>query len=154
MRTEIDHIITRFETMLHKEPWFGRSADELLGEVNPEKVFEKPGNNQHSLADLIWHMVTWAQFTLNRIEKIKDKENPDEDWRKIDPAVHGWMMGVTEFKNIHQKILGHLRQHNDEWLNEKVDYRKYNFRFLLEGLLQHDIYHLGQVAYVNKLVAG
>ena len=24
-----------------------------------------------------------------------------------------------------------------------VDYREYNFRFLLHGIIQHDIYHIG-----------
>ena len=153
MKKEIDAIITSFENMLHGEPWFGRSADELLAEVDPGKVFEKPRKGAHSLADLAWHMITWAQFTLNRIEKVKDKdENADPDWRKINHAIHTWQNAVAEFNSIHNKIIAHLRKQEDKWLNEKVDYRKYNYRFLLEGLIQHDIYHLGQVAYLNKMV--
>jgi hypothetical protein len=34
-----------------------------------------------------------------------------------------------------------------------VDERKYNFRKLLHGLIQHDIYHLGQIAYIKKIAS-
>jgi hypothetical protein len=46
-----------------------------------------------------------------------------------------------------------LKKKEDAFLEEKVDYRNYNFRFLLNGLVQHDIYHLGQIAYVGKMLA-
>ena len=75
------------------------------------------------------------------------------DWRKIDPAVHSWDKGVAEFKTLHKKIIELLETKDDEFLNGTVDYRKYSFRFLLNGLVQHNIYHLGQVAYVKKLLA-
>jgi hypothetical protein len=31
-----------------------------------------------------------------------------------------------------------------------VPTRSFNYRFMLNGLLQHNIYHLGQIAYVKK----
>jgi len=46
-----------------------------------------------------------------------------------------------------------LEKRDDEFLKEMVDYRKYDFRFLLNGLMQHNIYHLGQVAYLKKLLS-
>jgi hypothetical protein len=45
-----------------------------------------------------------------------------------------------------------LLQKDDSFLDEPVEYRKYDFRFLLNGLIQHNLYHTGQIAYVNKLL--
>ena len=42
--------------------------------------------------------------------------------------------GMAEFKEIHNKIIAILKTKNDEFLAEKVDYRDFNFRFLLHGL--------------------
>jgi hypothetical protein len=82
------------------------------------------------------------------------------DWRVINlptgqagPKTHSWKKGLAEFKAIHKKIITLLEKKDDLFLKEKVDYRKYNFRFLLNGLIQHNIYHLGQVAYVKKLLS-
>ena len=60
---------------------------------------------------------------------------------------------MSEFKRVNKKIIAVLKTKNDEFLKEIVDYRKYNFRFLLNGMMQHHIYHLGQVAYINKLLS-
>lgn len=156
--TEISAIILRIENCNNAEPWFGRSIYALLGDIRPEKAFEQitisSENPGHSAADLLWHMITWAEFTLHRIQQIK---MPDlaaaeaDDWREIDPAVHTWKKGMATFKKLHQQIILELKKKDDHFLNEKVDYRKYNFRYLINGLIEHNIYHAGQIAYINKL---
>ena len=93
---------------------------------------------------------------LHLIRKLKKEKmiSADEqlDWREINPKIHTWEKGLAEFKDIHKKIVELLNQKDDKFLREIVDYRKYNFRFLLNGLIQHNIYHIGQVAYVKKLL--
>ena len=155
MNKEILAIINEMETVLDGEPWFGRAVYELLQEVDASRAFIKPGPGAHSMVELLYHMITWAEFTLKRIEKDQsfDLEASEKlDWRQIDPQIHGWEEGLSQFIAIHQQILAHLKEKEDDFLNEKVDFRKYDYRFLLKGLLQHNIYHLGQIAYVKKLL--
>jgi hypothetical protein len=74
------------------------------------------------------------------------------DWREINPKIHTWKKGLAEFKTIHKKIIALLKKKDDSFLKEIVDYRKYNYRFLLNGMIEHTIYHLGQIAYLHKLL--
>lgn len=154
MNKELQSIIHNLERVNSGTPWFGRPVYEILDEIDPAIVYKKP-NKQHSLADLLYHMITWADFSLHRIKGDKEKDMAafeKLDWRKIDPKVHTWEKGLKEFKRIHIEIVELLNQKDDSFLKEVVDYRNYNFRFLLNGLIQHNIYHLGQVAYVKKLL--
>ena len=154
MNKEIQSIIANLERVNTGQPWYGKAVYEMLDEIDPAIVYKKP-NKQHSLAELLYHMITWADFTLHRIKGDKEKDMAafeELDWRKIDPEVHTWEKGLTEFKNIHKEIVELLNKKDDEFLKEIVDYRQYNFRFLLNGLIQHNIYHIGQVAYVKKLL--
>jgi uncharacterized damage-inducible protein DinB len=155
MNKEIQSIISNLQAVNNGESWFGRSVYTILDEVDTSKIYIKPNNTEHSLIELLYHMLTWAEFTLKRIEKgqIQDMGAFEKkDWREIDPAVHSWEKGLAEFKSINEKIIQLLNEKDDEFLKEIVDYRKYNFRFLLNGYIQHNIYHLGQVAYVKKLL--
>ncbi|HEX5652952.1 MAG TPA: DinB family protein [Chitinophagaceae bacterium] len=155
MNKEILAIINEMETVLDGEPWFGRAVYEILQEVDASKAFVKPGPDAHSMVELLYHMITWAEFTLKRIEKDQsfDLEASEKlDWRQIDPQIHGWEEGLSQYIAIHQQILAHLKEKEDAFLNEKVDFRNYDYRFLLKGLVQHNIYHLGQIAYVKKLL--
>ena len=156
MNKEIQSIIRNIRNINSGEPWFGRAVYTILEEVDVSKVYIRPNHSEHSLIELLYHMITWADFTLKRIEndKISDRSGAAGlDWREINPKVHTWKKGLAEFKAIHKKIVTLLQKKDDLFLKEKVDYRKYNFRFLLNGLIQHNIYHLGQVAYLKKLLA-
>jgi uncharacterized damage-inducible protein DinB len=156
MNKEIQSLLSQLQNVNSGKPWFGRAVYEILDEVDKKKTSIKPSNSEHSLTELLYHMITWADFTLKRIEKdkINDLAAAEElDWRTINPKVHTWKKGLAEFKAIHKKIIDLLKKKDDSFLQEKVDYRKYDFQFLLNGLVQHNIYHLGQVAYLNKLLS-
>lgn len=160
MNAEINTLIEKIENINSGEPWFGRSVYELLDEVDAGKAHTRvqvmahtPG---HTLATLLWHMVTWASFTLQRIEKNKDQDpasTEEPDWRTIDPKIHTWKKGLTTFKSIHKKIIQHLKEKNDPFLDEIVEHRQYDFRFLINGMIEHNIYHAGQIAYIHKLLS-
>ncbi len=155
MNKEIQSIIRNIENILSGQPWFGRGVYEILAETDVSKVYTKPNSTEHSLIELLYHMNTWAEFTLKRLEGDKEEDlaaAERKDWREIDPAVHTWEKGVAELKAFHEKIISLLQTKEDAFLKEMVDYRQYNFRFLLNGLIQHNIYHLGQIAYLNKLL--
>jgi uncharacterized damage-inducible protein DinB len=155
MNKEIQSIIRSIENTNNGTPWYGRPVYELLEEIDPAIVYKKPNENSHSLADLLYHMITWSDFALKRIEGDKEKDMAafeKMDWRMIDPAIHTWKKGLTEFRYIHKKIIQLLEKKDDEFLKEIVDYRNYNFRFLLNGFIQHNIYHIGQIAYLKKLL--
>ncbi len=155
MNPEIASIIEGLEETLSGQPWYGKSFQALAADVQGDKIYTKPNPQSHSLADLLYHMITWADFTLLRLRKKEQDMNDVEamDWRQIDPAVHTWEKGTKEFGDIISAIVEELKTFDPAGLEEKVDYREYNFRVLLNGLVQHAIYHLGQVAYVNKLLS-
>ena len=157
MRQQIGHIISSLRTAVEGEPWFGKPVMSLLHEVDPAIVYKKPNDESHSLIELIYHMINWAEFTLRRIEGEDDADIAEfekNDWRQIDTNGHTWEKAVAQFKVTNDLIIDALQAKTDEFLNEKVDYREYNFRFLLNGLIQHHIYHAGQIAYLKKLLAG
>ena len=156
MNKEIQSIITNFENTLNGEPWFGRAVYNLLDEIDEAKVFTKPSDTEHSLIKLLWHMNTWAEFVLANFENKNSEELKaieENDWRTIVPKKHSWKKGMEELKSIHKKITEILNTKEDLFLKEMVPNRKFNVRYMLNGLIQHNIYHAGQVAYLKKLLS-
>lgn len=156
MKTEVQSIIADLGNTLDGAPWFGRPVYALLREVDDSIAFKRPVTGSHSLIDLLYHMLTWSQFSLDRLSKAKiDDMNAFDktDWREIDPEIHNWDEGLAELIATHQQIIAILQTKDDAFLNEPVEYRSYDFRYLLKGLVQHNIYHAGQVAFLKKLLA-
>ena len=87
MNKELQSIINSLQRVNTGQPWYGRPVYEMLEEIDPTIVYKKP-NKQHSLIELLYHMITWADFTLKRIEGDKEKDMAafeKLDWREIDP---------------------------------------------------------------------
>lgn len=155
MNKEIQSIVRNFQNVLEGEPWYGRPVYQILDETDPASVYKKPNEDGHSAIELLYHMITWADFTLSRLNNDTKKDMAyfeSMDWREIDPSVHTWTAGMNQLKDIHQQIMTILATKDDLLLKEKVEDRNYNFRFLLNGLIQHNIYHMGQIAYIRKFL--
>lgn len=156
MNKETQYIIKSFESTLSGQPWFGRAVYEILGEVDESKAGTKPNGTEHSMLELIWHMNTWAEFVLGAVENRSVEEMKKieaNDWRNIDPKTHTWKKGIEQLRAIHTTITELLNQKSDDnFLSEVVPTRKFNYRFMLNGLVQHNIYHLGQIAYLKKML--
>lgn len=155
MNKEIQSIIRNLHNVNSGQPWYGKPVYTLLEEVNPSMVYSKPNTTGHSLIDLLYHMIIWAGFVLKRVEGETEKDPAafeKLDWRPIDPALHSWEKGGEEFKSIHSTINKLLDSKEDDFLKEMVEGRNFNFRFMLNGLIQHNIYHAGQIAYLKKLL--
>jgi len=155
MNREILLIVEQLKDVYDGEPWFGKSVHDILKEIDEAIVFEKPGT-QHSILELLWHMTTWKEFTISRLHNEDDKSVhffESNDWRILDHSDKKlWQAGLERFAELHNELVELVQQQKDEILSEQVIGRKYNFRKLLYGIIQHDIYHLGQIAYIKKLL--
>lgn len=59
---------------------------------------------------------------------------------------------MQKLDEMQSELIDVLQKEKDNRLIEIVPGRKYNFRDLLYGIVQHDIYHIGQIAYLTKLL--
>ena len=155
MNNEILHIIEQLRDAFEGDPWYGRSLKALLSEVNEDIAFERP-SGQHSILELVWHMVNWRAFTVACI--AKDGTKPlssfeENDWQVLDHADKSlWQKGLKDLYQSQEELVQLLQGLQDSILEETVPDRNYNFRKLFDGIVQHDVYHLGQIAYLTKLL--
>lgn len=155
MNTEINRIIDNLLNVFSGDPWYGKSISAVLEEVQPELVYEKPAPDSHSIIELIYHMTDWSTFACHRLEKINQAGPPPPNtfaFSMTNLDVNTWNNGIAQFTAFNNKIITLLRASDDSLLEETVEFRTYNFRYMLEGLIQHNIYHLGQIIYLHKLL--
>jgi hypothetical protein len=155
MNTEILKIAEQVKDCYEGKPWFGKSVKTLLKEVNHHIAFLKP-DNQHSIVELLWHMILWREFTINRLRKddsITLQYFDENDWRQLNHNdVSLWKKGIKRIEETQSELIEVLQQQQDELLLEIVPGKEYDFSQLLYGIMHHDIYHIGQIAYLNKML--
>jgi uncharacterized damage-inducible protein DinB len=156
MNREILRIAEAMKEAYEGDPWYGKSASVLLSEADASLAFENP-SGEHSMVEILWHMINWKEFVISRMREIPTKNIrvfEENDWRSIKPSeVTMWPDGLRRYHELHNELHFLIQQQKDELLHQTVPDRKYDFRKLLNGVMQHDIYHLGQIAYLQKLLS-
>jgi len=110
-----------------------KNAKALITEVNEQAVFEKP-NGQHSILELVWHMITWREFTINRLRN--DKENDlryfeVNDWQNLDHNNKSlWQQALHRLHQTQNELIEVLQTQKDNLLSKTVEGRNYDFRKL------------------------
>jgi len=86
MNGEIRSIIDNLKEVLSGNPWYGKSALTLFNEIDPALVFQKPNDQSHSQIELLFHMLTWTEFTQHRL--MKDQQMDAETGGSAGLACH------------------------------------------------------------------
>ena len=157
MNTEVRAIAAQLRDSFEGDPWWGRNARTLLGEVDEATAFQKL-SGQHSILELVWHMINWKEFAISRVHEMEGKDLQyfeTNDWRKLDHTHKSlWKQGLEKLFYLHTELVDILEVQTDELLDQPVSERQYTFRKLFHGVHQQDVYHLGQIAYIVKLQKG
>ena len=148
--TEIDRITRLLEKTFDRQPWYGSSVMEILKTVNPLIVNQRIGET-HSIAELVEHMISWRTFATKRLQgeeafQVNDATN--------FPSSHTWEDTLKRLHQSQEELLKATKQFPEERLNELVPGNQFRYTYytLLHGIIQHDVYHLGQIALLKKVI--
>ncbi|WP_020571122.1 DinB family protein [Neolewinella persica] len=142
----------QYHIMHGKLPMFGRGVEESLEPIS-EADFHRPVGHR-TIAQLIGHMVAWRRNTalrLRRLPRTKIELNSPEDWPDYSGKRKAEML--AELAETKEQMLVAVAEFDYSTSEEKVhpDYYYLN-RNLLDGAIQHDIYHLGQINLLASLL--
>jgi uncharacterized damage-inducible protein DinB len=153
-KSELKGLIIELKSIYNGKPWYGESFTKVTGKIPVSNAYWKPSPSSHSIAQIVLHIIYWRQLLLKRLEgdlnfksSIKSEENwPSEKYIKN----LGWPSILKLMDSSHIKLIRLLQKQNDSLLDENFN-DKITYRNLIKGILQHDLYHLGQIAYLNSI---
>jgi hypothetical protein len=78
----------------------------------------------------------------------------EENWPPVaDAGEDAWRAAVANLGEVGRRLRGAVRKLSDEDLERIVGGREYSVYFLLHGIVQHGLYHAGQIALLKKASA-
>ena len=134
--------------------WQGESIAEKLKNITEAEAFQQPLSDVHSVAEIVWHCIYWRKVFLKRV--AGDQLYRDQTVQALNflPLAElrekGWHALRAELDQTQSDILGVLHTQRDSFLEAQYQ-PGYTFDYLVEGLIQHDIYHLGQIGLVIRM---
>ena len=77
-----------------------------------------------------------------------------EDWASVTTAnAQEWAAATKRLFATSERLAGAIEKFGDARLSEIVPGRQYDFYYLFHGIVQHSLYHAGQIGLLKKALA-
>ncbi|MBL0938897.1 MAG: DinB family protein [Gemmatimonadaceae bacterium] len=144
---------------LHGPAWHGPALLEALGDVTVSEAFHRPESGAHSIAELAVHAVAWMEEVERRLGGSEPAEPERGDWPspgKRSQANWDALRALVEATG--NSLDARMASFKSEHLLDKVGSGIHNaplgsgvpYIVMLNGVIQHNVYHAGQVVLLKK----
>jgi len=153
--TEIERIQDQLKRAYEGNAWHGPSVREVLDGMTAAQAHARPLANGHTIYELVRHIAVWEDVGRRRLQgDPADVEiSSPEDWpRPNDTSEEAWAQAKIALDRGHQALVEAISNMAESHLDEPVYEGKSSVYVTLHGVIQHDLYHAGQIAILKKAV--
>lgn len=155
MTDETKRLLKNISATYDGQAWHGDNIITILSGVTTEAASRRPEKLNHSIAEIVCHMTAWRYFVVEKLKGNSSYEVWDTElnWLKKDSLTEDeWQSIKDGLQKSQTTLLQAIETMPEDQLKSIVEGRKYNFRLMLQGIVQHDIHHAGQISIIKKLV--
>jgi uncharacterized damage-inducible protein DinB len=150
----INNLIRQLNEIQEGSLWFDQSFKDKFDALSQEEAFTKPHPLLHSVAEHVSHILEWRKECILRYNGGKTElMNSPDDWKDNTALKElGWENLKSALYDSRTELINLIANRDDTYLDIKFMDTDYTFHYLMEGIIQHDLYHLGQIGITIKLL--
>jgi len=148
--TEIARISDQLKHAFEGGAWHGPAVKEVLKGVTAVQAAQKPIPKAHSVWELVLHIAVWENAVKKWLSgDLSFKVSDEEDWQPVkDTGDAAWEKTLSNLEKGHMELRETISRLSDSELDKVL--KKATVYDLLIGIIQHDLYHAGQIAILKK----
>lgn len=150
----IKDIIRQLEDAESGDLWLDENFEKKLARVSDEEAFVRPLPELHSAAELLSHLIVWRRVNVRRMmgESLDMPDDHPDNWKSNEllKTHYTWKSLKEDFHASQQEVIAMLTGKDDSYLDTVSTHYGKTFKYLLEGLIHHDMYHMGQLGITIK----
>lgn len=153
--SETTRLADQIRRAFEGDAWHGDSVLEILKDVKAAAAAARPIKNAHSIWELVLHIAAWDGAVLRRTGGKAVTLSDEENFPPVkDTSGAAWKKAVEYLKQTHEQLVKAVAAFPDSRLQElvpgKVAQPYYDFFYMFAGIVQHELYHAGQIALLKK----
>ena len=145
--SEIERIVDQLDRAFEGKAWHGPPVMKILRGITANQAAARLFPDTHTIREIVAHMTAWKRVVTRRISGEVVRVTPAQDW----PSPRGpWADAVAELRRAHRGLVKAVRKLPAARLRDRVPGKGHDFYVSLHGMVQHDLYHAGQIALLKK----
>lgn len=153
--TEVQRILDQMDRAFSGDAWHGPSLMALLEGISAEKASQHSIRGAHSIWELVNHIAAWHRIVRQRLNGELVELTGEIDWPPVwDASEVAWQRALESLSESQARLRGQVEPLGDDLLQEKPAGNADSRYVILHGVVQHDLYHAGQIAVLKKALLG
>ena len=153
--SEATRIADQLRRAFAGDAWHGDSLFEILDGVTAAQAAARPFKNAHTIWELVLHIAAWDNAVLRRLGGVAVELSDTQNFPTVtDTSETAWRKALAEVQRVHDELVEAVSVLPDSRLDEIVPGKEgahYTFYYMLHGVVQHELYHAGQIALLKKM---
>ena len=134
--------------------WHGDSLLKILDGISAAQAAARPIKGAHSIWELVLHIAAWDAAVLRRLSGKAASVSKARNFPVIkDTSKVAWHSALGHLKQVHEELVAAVAAFPDSRLGRGVPGKpaRHTYYYMLHGVVQHELYHAGQIALLKKL---
>ena len=152
--TETFRLADQIRRAFEGNAWHGDSVLELLADVNAKTAAARPIQDAHSIWEILLHVAAWDAAVTRRAGGTAVTLTDEQNFPPVNDTIESaWTYAIETTKKTHHELIKAVAAFPDSRLAEQVPgetQNYYNFYYMFSGIVQHELYHAGQIALLKK----
>lgn len=151
---EIERIADQLKRSFAGKAWHGPAVQELLQGVSAADANARPIANVHNIWELTLHIGAWENAAVRRLSGDRAELRDDEDWSTVQGRdEEAWAQVKKNLDAGHEMLVQAITKLDESRLDEPILEGMTSVYGTLHGVIQHNLYHAGQIAILKKALA-
>ena len=149
--TEVERILDQMDRAFSGDAWHGPSLMALLEGVSAENASVHSIRGAHSIWELVNHIAAWHRIVHQRLSGELVEPTSEMDWPPVwDASEVAWQRALGSLAEGRARLRRVVEGLRDDLLQDKPAGNSDSRYITLHGVVQHDLYHAGQIAVLKK----
>jgi len=150
-RTELERVVDLLDRAGGGDAWHGPSVAAVLSTLTAAQAALRPLPNGHTIWELALHIAVWDRVVARRLAGERVEPTPAEDWPSPgQPTDDEWERTLTGLREARAVLRASILAFDARRLGETAPGGNYSVYVMMHGVIQHDLYHAGQIALLRK----
>tara|TARA_R110002020_G_scaffold117986_1_gene269620 strand:- start:11737 stop:12198 length:462 start_codon:yes stop_codon:yes gene_type:complete len=148
---EVQRIKSLFDKIYRGPNWIEVDIISVLSKLSAQQAAKRILPKSNSIWEIVVHMVRWRENVLLRVQGTEIATPVTNYIETVErPTEAEWVLVLQDMERSQEKWLGYLSSVKVEAFDKRYRPNNMDHYDHIMGILQHDAYHLGQIAMQVK----
>lgn len=149
---EVARILDQLRRAWDGDAWHGPPVLRVLEGVPAAVADARPVLGGHTIAEIVYHMAFCKEEARRRLAGELLLPSDEDGWPTPGTAGEAaWRQALAGLERAQRDLDAAIATLTDDRLETPIAGKAYNVYVLLHGVVQHDLYHAGQIALLKKM---